>query len=262
MRGEVKAMADSFVEALLGVYPPERIRGVYWKGSSRKNWDSPIDYVPELSDIDIHVLYADDPRPDRNYISLETGLRIQERVEQGYRRRVPAPLHVPRIQYIAANVIERQPRYVPTPAQTVEALYGEPYITHTLDEASSRASAHALLLEYGPVLMSLGEHAAEKSGRYLWELVRQLTWRVAPAGPRVLEVLGERYKDAWTCNRTAVVQRLESRGKTALAAGYTRFYLTGWSYYRSGFRDAEAARSMVRSAAAVLEEALRVAREV
>ena len=53
-------MAESIVEALLDEIPPEEIRGIYLMGSGQKEWDSPIDYVPEISDVDIHIQFYSD----------------------------------------------------------------------------------------------------------------------------------------------------------------------------------------------------------
>ncbi|MHA2065893.1 MAG: hypothetical protein ACXABY_16100, partial [Candidatus Thorarchaeota archaeon] len=51
-RHDIRMCLQAWIEILhdeLG----ERIDYVYSKGSSMKNWDSPIDYVPVLSDVDI-----------------------------------------------------------------------------------------------------------------------------------------------------------------------------------------------------------------
>ena len=53
-------MVASIVEALLRQIPSSEVAGIYFKGSAQKRWDSPVDYVPEVSDVDIHVLLRDD----------------------------------------------------------------------------------------------------------------------------------------------------------------------------------------------------------
>ena len=60
LKKEIKYMLDSFVEALLEIIPKKDIAGIYFKGSAIKEWASPLDYVPEISDIDIHLLFSDD----------------------------------------------------------------------------------------------------------------------------------------------------------------------------------------------------------
>lgn len=254
-------MAQSFVDALFVVAAPDEIVSIFLKGSSWKQWDSPIDYVPEISDIDIHVLFWDEPNPGRYYVSTEAGLRMQEALESGYRRRVPNPLHIPRVQFIPANILEREPLYVPSPTSTVDVLYGRPYQPSPVDVAASRAAARQLILQYRPFVMELGEHVADKPGPHVWDLLRQLTWRVAPAGPRALEVMGMPYEEAWAINRTTVVRHLEQRGRDDLATPYAAFYLHGWSYILSGRTDTGSARAMVSAAQAVFLAALRVAED-
>ena len=55
IRAEVRAMTDAHVEALTVRIPPDEIAGIYLKGSAHKPWDTPLDYVPEISDVDIHL---------------------------------------------------------------------------------------------------------------------------------------------------------------------------------------------------------------
>src|SRR5687768_9127389 len=62
VRAEVEGMTDAYVAALLERLPREQIVGLYAKGSAVKPWDAPIDYVPELSDVDLHVLVHDPAR--------------------------------------------------------------------------------------------------------------------------------------------------------------------------------------------------------
>lgn len=252
-------MAASFLAALLAAFAQGEIVSVFLKGSSRKPWNSPIDYVPEFSDVDIHVRFRDEPPPDQQYVSLEAGLRIQEATEREYHRCIPRPVHVPRLQFIPVNILERQAFYTPSPASTIETLYGRRYESAEVDEGASRESSRQLLLEQRDFLRELGEHVADKQGRHLWDLLRLLPWRVAPAGPRVLELLGTPYVEAWSGNRSTVVRRLEEWGQAELAAHYTAFYLRAWDYVRSRRVDSAAGRDVIRAGAGVLAEGVRIA---
>jgi len=60
LKTEAFFMAEAFTEVLLEEIPDPDIVGIYCKGSVLKDWDSPLDYVPELSDVDIHILFHDD----------------------------------------------------------------------------------------------------------------------------------------------------------------------------------------------------------
>lgn len=62
LRHEVSSMVESYVRTLLDAVPNDHTRVIYLKGSSKKRWDAPIDYVPEASDIDIHLWFHDDDK--------------------------------------------------------------------------------------------------------------------------------------------------------------------------------------------------------
>jgi hypothetical protein len=254
-------MAESFRDALFEAFAPDEIVSVFLKGSSRKHWDSPIDYVPEFSDVDIHVRFRDEPAPGHHYVSLDVSLRIQEALERGFRCRVPDPIHVPRVQFIPVNVLERDPLYVASPGSTVETLFGREYESAYIGEDAGRSRSRQLLLDQRPFLTDLGDHVADKPEHHLWDVLRQLPWRVGPAGPRVLELLDTPHVEAWSCNRSRVVRLLEERGQTALARHYTAFYLGAWNYFLSGRKDSGAGREVVRAAAGVLGEAIHVAEQ-
>ena len=100
-------MVEAFTEVLLEEVPRSEIEGIYCKGSVLKDWDSPLDYVPELSDVDIHLLLCDDGAEERYLGSVEQALRIQSRVEERYFSRAPQRLHVPRTQLLIEPAFSR-----------------------------------------------------------------------------------------------------------------------------------------------------------
>ena len=70
LQDEVRCMTESFFEVLLDEIPPREIRGLYFKGSAQKQWESLLDYVPEVSDVDIHILFSEDDAVQK-YPSIE-----------------------------------------------------------------------------------------------------------------------------------------------------------------------------------------------
>lgn len=260
LRREVDAMRDAFVTALFEAVPPSALSGIYAKGSAQKPWDSPLDYVPELSDVDIHILFVEDAEVRRYLGTVEGALGIQARIESLYRSAVAAPIHVPRLQVIVANVLWRQPDYVPSPEHTVTILHGTapPHSVQSADVI--RRIDATLLLEHEPYLAEVPFNIVDMPDKHIWPLLRGLTWRVSPIAPRVLSLYGIPFEEAWGENRTRAVTRLRSAGEDGLAVTLTEYYLNGWQYFLSGFTATDAARAAVLAGTQALSRAIDIAR--
>ncbi len=249
LRSEVDAMVAAVVEALLDRFGPG-ILGLWFKGSAQKPWDSSIDYVPELSDVDIH--FRADEVTLAQFCDLDTALGLHADIGARFAAVCPAPLHVPRPQLVSAAEMER---FLPAPIGTVQTLHGPvPAGPTDLDqEATRRADAASVLASADPQV--LGRAIAdllERPGHHLFALVRSLSWRVAPLGPRILSVLGVDYDVAWSGNRTSVVRRLCDLGQDGLAGHVVTFYEAAWDAYVSGWADGEAGRTAFASAVRAL----------
>ncbi len=260
LRGEVDLMADAFVEALLEEVPANQIRTIYLKGSACKPWDSPLDYVPEVSDLDIHVHFRGDEHWRGFSSSLQKAMRIQKRVETLFLSQTVQPVHTPRPQLIVLNAAERKPDWVDAPRSTVRVLHGEEYpqVEYSDSDRIRRGECDRLLTDASYV-RHVPLQIIDRPLRYLWEVMRALVWRVSPAGPRVLHISGVDTESAWSMNRTGVVDALREIGLDALAEPYTSFYLSAWRYFLSGYADTDAGRDAISSAVEVLQEAEQVA---
>ena len=127
LRREVNFMLEAFVEVLLEEIPKSAIEMIYFKGSAQKNWESPLDYVPELSDVDIHLLFTDDSSTEKYLGSTSKALHILSKVEKRYFLKTEKPLHVPRPQFVILNHLLREKDFIPTPKSVVSVLYGKDY---------------------------------------------------------------------------------------------------------------------------------------
>jgi len=252
-------MADAWVEVLttrLGA----AVTAIYFKGSARKPWDSPIDYVPALSDVDLHVRLASDADVEA-LDDIEVALDLAEAVRHTYRARVPAPLHTPKPQLNLLNALERDPTYAPSPAATVATLHGTPYEAHALDEArrlAYREQDRAALLRHVEFARELPLRVIDRPGDLLRRIVDELTWRISPIAPRVLSMLGVPFEEAWALNRTHLVAALEERGHTDLARAYAGFYRAGWDLFLEG-TEGRAGIEAVRSAVETITLGARLA---
>ena len=252
LRLETRAMADAWVEVLTGRLGG-RVRAIHWKGSALKAWDSLIDYVPGLSDVDIHLLLADDA-DEAALDEMDVALEVNAAVLEAFRRRVPDALHVPKPQLVIANRLDREPGILPSPAATVTTLYGAPYQDRTLTEeeqAISRQRDRDELLAPRAFIAALPPRIIDRPGPYLEPLLSELNWRVSPVAPRVIELAGAPYVEAWSMNRTTLVAALIERGLIPLAEAYRAYYEAGWRRFLEGQGGAPT-REVLRAGVEVL----------
>ena len=262
LRREVDALAESFVEALLARAPADDVRGIYLKGSARKDWASPVDYVPELSDVDIHIFFREAADGRRRLGSASLGLEVQAEVEQAYLRKIASPVHFPRPQLVVLNDLLEQPGCVLSPRETVTTLYGEDYPEDAgRSEAALREIDRTNLLAQTPYLEGFPLHVIDKPGPHILMALRAMNWRVSPVGPRVLTVLGVPARRAWPLKRSDIIPLLREMGQSQLADDYRDYYLAGWEHFLSGYRDSDAGRRAAAAGVRALEAGLEIAQQ-
>jgi hypothetical protein len=261
LRKEIEYMLDAFLHVLLENIPESHIAGIYFKGSGQKRWDSPIDYVPEISDVDIHLLLSEDKMIEWYLGTVEQALAIQAAVEERYLKKANEPVHVPRPQLVMLNAIVKDEDFVPSPTNTIRILYGTPYpsANKILLERLSLIDCRRLLDEEHFV-SAFAAHIIDRPSKYVWQGLRNLVWHISPIGSRVLSIRGESYGDAWGVNRTAIVGKLGAMGEHELARDYAQFYLNAWDYFLSGYRDTNAARGAIVAGMHALQRAIEIAK--
>jgi hypothetical protein len=220
------------------------ITAIWLTGSVRKRWDSPLDYVPELSDVDVHVRFA---RPEHwtDALDVEAGLVLHAAIEQRYADAVLDPLHTPRVQLVPVHQVEALPNYFGPPAGTAESLFGgAPPVAAAVDpHAASRVDAETLVAMADAEMLAVEPFRfAELPGWHLFGAIRNLNWRVSPAGARALSALGTAYETAWALNRTEALQHLRDAGEHELARSYAGYYEHAWAFFLSRWRDPAAGR--------------------
>jgi len=261
LKEEIRNMCDAFVHVLVETVPEEQIAGIYHKGSTQKAWDSPLDYVPEISDLDIHLLFADDAGVTTHLSTPERALAIQEKVEQWFLHRLPDPYHIPRVQLMVLNELLKEPDFCASPRGTITVLFGAtyPYPART-DEGTIRLTDCKYLLEQEHYLREYPQHAVDKYATYLLQSLRTMVWHVSPTAPRVLSILGVPFERAWGTNRTTMVTLLEQQGQRELARDYVHFYINAWEYFLSHYENTGAGRAAARSGIHVLRKGVELAR--
>ena len=261
LRHEVSCMTEAIVETLLDRIPNDEIRAIYLKGSANKRWDTPIDYVPEASDLDLHLWFHDDDGERTHIGRLDQALTIQQDIEAGYRARRPNPIHTPRPQIMIMNSMMRRPGYMHSPLAIVKVLYGESYpaADYAAVDEIKRYKCHDLLA-LADILERFPYRVFDRPDKYLAELFRDLSYRVSPVGPIVLHLAGLDPMTAWSMNRTHVTRALEDIGECDLAESYVDYFLARWRWFLSDSEDLDAVRDAVRVAIEVLERSESVAK--
>ncbi len=245
-------MNASFVAVFFKHIPRTHVKGIYFKGSASKPFNSPIDYVPGTSDIDIHVELVDMRRFEKAF-NPQTALRFSQSIERAYARRIARPIHIPDLQVMFLNELEKQGGYRRSPPGTVITLYGAPYLAGADDAPRARAKENLREYSRDPVLSPL--KLFYKHHRRIGRVFQDFSWRVSPIGPSVLCLKGVPYARAWGMNRTAVVVELRKHGETALARDYAAYYRYAWDFFLSNETNLAAARKGILAAIRVLRRA-------
>lgn len=239
------------LEDLLG----ERLEYAYAKGSAIKTWDSPIDYVPCVSDLDIHVKLTDDLGmfPIRDG-AFSAALALSERYETGFLAARPDNVHVPRTQIMLLNDMAKESWFVAPRLSDVRPVIGEIRGYPLMAPDAIRQIDLERLLALNTLLNELPMKACDRSTIDLWTLVRQMTWNVSPTPVRVLTQYNPDPLDCWSWNRTRVCNELLAIHMNEVADACRAFYVSGWKWFLSGLRSSAALREMIRQGYSVLNQ--------
>jgi len=237
---------------LLARAPSNSVLGIYGKGSAFKRWASPVDYVPELSDVDLHVRFASQDAAEQTLGTVDSALDVAGEAAALFAARFPDAVHTPRPQLILLHEMERQPGYLPAPHETVRPLHGADYPRTTADDYARErdGDARRFLADAAFLDDEAPGQLMDRPGRFAWQVVSRLMWRMGPAGARLLTWLGHEPRAAWSLHRTAIVRELERRTGQGIATAYVDFYRAGWQGFRTGFQDGDSAIQAVRAALA------------
>lgn len=254
-------------ETMLREYLSNDCVFIFAKGSAVKPWDDPIDYVPIISDVDIHVRLSAERVmfPQQIGSSLDASLWFTETYEERFWQANPSGMHLPRVQVVNLNVIERNPSYVPPRASDLRVLFGEVLLTET-PEASvvRRMDRKNLLADLKEFVRAIPEKMFDRSGVEFYTLLRQMNWRVSPSPFRLLtQVLTDvNPLDVWTWNRSKVCTQLVELGYKTIASHYRGFYLAGWDLFSEGFSSPNPYRRIISEGYQLLRLCLETVEEL
>lgn len=255
LKKECLSMVSACVSSVCVNLGKENIKGIYFKGSANKNWESPIDYVPELSDLDIHILFQD----NRFEISLEQHFKMNEDIHKNYISENPEYYHYPRPQIMVLNKLMEMEGYLPSPYNTVRTVYGAEYpVSDSETYKNIKDIDKNSIFSQKDFLQKIGDYLFDKPGQYLWTVIRSLSWRVGPIGSRILTLLRTDPFKAWSMSRSGIVNELHNKKETdTLADLYFDFYINAWTFFAE--KNTEAGLDSVKAGISAIQKSIEIA---
>ena len=122
-RHDVRICLQVWTEVLLSEFG-DGIDYLIAKGSAMREWTSHIDYVPIMSDVDLHLRLRgrDTLFEDAGKSAFIRSVGIAQKYEDEYLMRNPERVHVPRTQLILVNEFETDDLFVPSILNQVVVL--------------------------------------------------------------------------------------------------------------------------------------------
>ena len=231
----------------------EKIEYVYAKGSAIKHWDTEIDYVPHISDLDIHVKVINKERiTPLGYESFGLAYELTEDYEQMFKEKAKEQehecFHLPRIQLVQLNLHGNQGYNVPPREQDVTILKGNIKYKSEFPHNKVRYMDTRNVLKEKDFINSFSEHFFYLSSYEYFKLFFKMAGKVSPFPARLLNqiLVNENPHDVWNWNRTKIVAKLNEHGFNALAEHYKQYYVTGWDLYSSKFENTDLFRQLLK----------------
>ncbi|NNF63032.1 MAG: hypothetical protein HKN07_02125 [Acidimicrobiia bacterium] len=177
-------------DVLSAAYPDAE--SILWKGSAVKPWDGPYDFIPGLSDLDLHVY-----RPG----GLENVWEVRRQLFDS----VGSPPGDTMLQLIVVNSLELPEEWTLLEG-TYQVLVGEkpPSVPSTEGEMRDRDKRD---------IERLADHASDirrgvidRSDAELWPYLRRVRWMFPTVLNRVACVAGHPPEIVWKLNRTGILE--------------------------------------------------------
>ncbi|MGV9170503.1 MAG: hypothetical protein ACOC38_11255 [Promethearchaeia archaeon] len=259
---DLQAAAKRDVDVALEVWTSILERGftsdieyAYAKGSATKAWDSPIDYVPVISDLDIHVKRSDGTFFHEDDEFAEA-MNISREYEKAFLKSRPDRLHIPRTQLVSMQRLEELVNYVPPRKQDVKMLIGDFEKQDFPPESRIREIDRSNLLSDEEFLNDMPMMVVDRTGLDFWNAIRRMNWRVSPAPARLLSQLHDNPIETWAWNRSTIVRNLEKHSYDKIGELYTDFYMSAWDLFLSDLKGLEEYRLVVESGYYLLGECI------
>ena len=261
-REDIECAVEVWAE-ILPQFFGSRLEYVFAKGSALKHWDSHIDYVPVISDVDIHLgLKNNEPLFGNSTDGFDLAVSLSRQCEDEFLRRRPDHLHVPRMQVIETRFLLQIEKYTPPRLQDIQILYGLPHLQEPPSPDIIRAGDLQRIFDEKEFLDDLPRRVLDRTGLDWWAIIRTMCWRVSPAPVRILTQEHPDPLEVWSWNRTTIHRELLKEGYDTIASYYHGFYDSGWDLFLSEFKGLSEFRTVATNGYKLLIECMKEASNI
>ena len=238
---------------MLNVSLPNEIEYIFTKGSSAKKWETEIDYVPQISDIDIHVKLKE---KRKNLLNLDDSFEHASYFTTNYedlfnemcRGKKYSPQHLPRIQIVQLDLVKRKGYVVPPRDCDITWIQGNTTLPDEMDHNLVRKMDLMNLQSESSFISSIPRTYMELSGLEYYTLLYKINSRISPSPIRLLtQILDTNPHDVWAYNKTEVKNKLIENHFEELARYYEIYYIQGWELFKNNFTDIELYQDMIKT---------------
>jgi hypothetical protein len=257
---DIKIAIDVWKSILLSELGEDSIECIFTKGSSVKLWESDIDYVPILSDVDIHLKVKDKRKKIlEGADSFAKGLKISENYNKLFfetcGKIIYSSKHLPRVEIVQLNAHGRKGYVVPPRAKDLHIIYGKMKYQEEMDHNDIRKMDKKSLINEKNFIETFPNKFFELSGIDYYSMLYRLNVRVSPSPIKLLTQINEENPhDLWSLNKTSVRKVLEESGYAEIAKNFEEYYKTGWKLFESNFTNPNLYRQMIKCGYTVLTE--------
>lgn len=189
LRSQLAEYAERAAEVLYRSYPDAQ--SILWKGSALKPWDGPYDFIPRLSDLDLHVY-----RPG----GLENVWDVRRALFDAVG---PAPGET-MLQLLVIDADSIPDEWTLFDG-TYEVLVGTAPPQSDPNEADMRERDVRDIERFDDHAADIRRGVVDRPGSALWPYLRRVRWMFPTVLNRVASVAGHSPALIWTLNRTGVL---------------------------------------------------------
>lgn len=246
-------LATEVWQEMLNTQLPDDIEYIFTKGSSIKSWDSELDYVPVLSDVDIHIkvndkrkkiLNSEDSFEQASFFTTNYSKKFNELCKE----KNHTSQHLPRVQIVQLDLEKKRGYVVPPRECDITWIQGKAALPDEMDHDQVRKMDLFNLQSEASFVKAIPSTYMGLSGLEYYPLLYRISSRISPSPIRLLtQVMNENPHDIWAYNKTTVKKKLLEYKFQEIAEYYEIYYILGWELFESNFTDIKIFQDMIKT---------------